>query len=332
MLLAVAYLKLVPKSYTGSLAIAALPAAQADVYTELNATDFVAIDEQRLLSLFIEDLESYDSIERFIDETQYITQNPEETDSEFALRLRQTAYGFTFTAPTPEQTKNSQASWLINITTHDKGLASKLLQQALLESNDNVNSGLEKAVSRRVTEHLRSLKHELQDIENERINVIAQYHAKVAARIAYLGEQAQIARSLNIDNGTLSSQSYTAAASVVTAVTAAKAFYLRGYLAIEKEMQLLESRVSEEPFIPMIAALDNRKRLLQQDAVIDRVQEMMSITPIGTDDFAAATYDMASVSYKSKTKSTLVLALSVVLGGMLGIFVLLIRNAVIRKD
>ncbi len=35
---------------------------------------------------------------------------------------------------------------------------------------------------------------------------------------------------------------------------------------------------------------------------------------------------------KSKTKSAVVLALAVILGGMLGIFVLLILNALIKKD
>lgn len=331
-LLAVAYLMLVPKTYTGSLEIAALPTAQADAYTELNATKFIEIDKEKLLSLFVEDLKLYYSIDKFIFKNQYITQDSDETDSEFSFRLRQTAYNFSFTPPSATNAKNKKANWQVNIITHDQELARKILQQSLLTTTNNVNAQIEQTILRSKAQHSRKLNNELHSIENERSNAIARYRAQTQARVAYLSEQAQIARLLNIDDGTLSSQNYTAGASVVTAVTADKALYLRGYLAIEKEIQLLKSRASEEPFIPMIVTLDSRKRLLQQDAVIEQMQQVLSNTPIGTSEFAAATYDLASIQYTSKTKSTLVLALSIVLGGMLGIFVLLIRNAVIRKD
>ena len=61
LVLAVAYLTWAPKSYTASLKISALPAAQADAYTELNATELMTIDEQVLLSLFVEDLQTQNS-------------------------------------------------------------------------------------------------------------------------------------------------------------------------------------------------------------------------------------------------------------------------------
>jgi len=55
-------------------------------------------------------------------------------------------------------------------------------------------------------------------------------------------------------------------------------------------------------------------------------------TPIGTDQFSAASYDIALIEYESNTKTSLILALSIVLGGMLGIFVLLIRNVLMKQD
>ena len=73
-MLALVYLVLTPKTYIGSLEIAALPNAKADVYTELNATGFVAVDEQVLLKLFIEEVKSYNSIEHFIKTYSYIEQ------------------------------------------------------------------------------------------------------------------------------------------------------------------------------------------------------------------------------------------------------------------
>lgn len=55
LMVAKAYLMLVPKTYTGSFEISALPAVQADIYSEFNNSEFMAVDEQRLLNLFIEE-------------------------------------------------------------------------------------------------------------------------------------------------------------------------------------------------------------------------------------------------------------------------------------
>ena len=106
--LALAYLVLVPKTYTGSLEIAALPNAKADVYTELNATGFVAVDEQVLLKLFIEEVKSYNGIEHFIKTYGYIEQQEDETGREFTFRLRGTAYDFSLVPPTLGSAKNFQ--------------------------------------------------------------------------------------------------------------------------------------------------------------------------------------------------------------------------------
>jgi chain length determinant protein (polysaccharide antigen chain regulator) len=140
---------------------------------------------------------------------------------------------------------------------------------------------------------------------------------------------------LGIDNGTLSSQTYIGSSAISALVTTGnvdQTLYLRGYLALEKEMQLLAARDSAALYIPSLASLDYQQRVLMQDPAVERAQEIFALTPIGTEQFEAAVYDIASMSYKSNTKTSLVLALSIVLGGMLGVFVLLIRNAVIVKS
>ena len=58
-LLAVAYLMLVPKTYTGSLHITPLSQADLEIYQEFNASQFMPITQQKLLDLFIEDLITY---------------------------------------------------------------------------------------------------------------------------------------------------------------------------------------------------------------------------------------------------------------------------------
>jgi LPS O-antigen subunit length determinant protein (WzzB/FepE family) len=168
------------------------------------------------------------------------------------------------------------------------------------------------------------------DLRKQR--ALATYEIDMMAKLALLDEQAQIARDLDLSNGTFSAQIYLNASTVVTSSGKDEPIYLRGYLAIEKEIKMILTRQSANPFISELADIENSKLHLLQDKTVTRANELLANTPIGTEQFSAVVYDLASVEYKSKTKATLVLALAVVLGGLLGIFVLLIRNALIKKD
>jgi chain length determinant protein (polysaccharide antigen chain regulator) len=358
-MLALVYLVLTPKTYIGSLEIAALPNAKADVYTELNATGFVAVDEQVLLKLFIEEVKSYNSIEHFIKTYGYIEQQGDETDQEFAFRLRRTAYNFSLVPPTPESAKNFQPNWVLNITTKNPDMANRIITDSLVLSNQTVNEQMARTFKRRSDEQSRLNKFAIQDLELNKQRALAQYEINNRSRLALLNEQAQIARSIGLSKGSLSPQSYVNSSTTVLSpvftiededggvakkkkkqyepyvapkIGNEAPLYLRGYVALEKEMIILESRKSHESFIPQLAAIEDLKLQLLQDKAAARADELLAITPIGTEQFSAAVYDLASVAYTSKTKSALVLALAVVLGGMLGIFVLLIRNALIKKD
>jgi chain length determinant protein (polysaccharide antigen chain regulator) len=331
-MLSLAYLVLVPKTYTGSLEIAALPNAKANVYTELNATGFVAVDEQVLLKLFIEEVKSYNGIEHFIKTYGYIVQQEDETDREFTFRLRSTAYDFSLVPPTPESAKNFQPNWVLNITTKNPDMASQIITDSLELSNQTVNKQIATTFQRRRDEQARKNKYAIEDLELRKQRALTTYEIDTTAKLALLGEQAQIARELDLSNGSFSAQTYSNASTVVTSSGKDEPIYLRGYLAIEKEIKMILTRQSATPFIPVLTDIENSKLQLLQDKTVTRADELLTNTPIGTEQFSAAVYDLASVAYKSKTKSALVLALAVVLGGMLGIFALLIRNALIKKD
>jgi chain length determinant protein (polysaccharide antigen chain regulator) len=331
-MLALAYLVLVPKTYTGSLEIAALPNAKADVYTELNATGFVAVDEQVLLKLFIEEVKSYNGIEHFIKTYGYIEQQEDETDREFTFRLRSTAYDFSLVPPTLGSAKNFQPNWVLNITTKNPDMASQIITDSLVLSNQTVNKQTVTTFQRRRDEHARKNKYAIEDLDLSKQRALATYEIDTMVTLALLGEQAQIARELDLSNGSFAAQTYANASTVVTSSGKDEPIYLRGYLALEKEIKMILTRQSANPFIPALTHIENSKLQLLQDKTITRADELLANTPIGTEQFSAAVYDLASVEYKSKTKSALVLALAVILGGMLGIFVLLIRNALIKKD
>ena len=243
-MLALAYLVLTPKTYIGSLEIAALPNAKADVYTELNATGFVAVDEQVLLKLFIEEVKSYNSIEHFIKTYGYIEQQRDETDQEFAFRLRSTAYDFSLVPPTPESAKNFQPNWVLNITTKNPAMANRIITDSLVLSNQTVNEQIGTTFQRRREEQARKNKYAIEDQDLRKQRVFVAYEMDTAVKLALLGEHALIARELDLSDGSFSAQAYSNASTIVASVGKDNPIYLRGYLAIEKEINTILTRQS----------------------------------------------------------------------------------------
>jgi len=362
--LGIAYLMITPKSYTASLEISALPLMKVELYEELNTTEFMPlVNQASLLNSFLDDFQSLDSLEQSIKSSNFITQQEDETDEEFAFRIRATANTFSIS---PNSKKTNDTNFILRFTTQKPKLMNEIVNNALIQSNQNVNKYLVKSFQRRKTESARRIKFSLKDLNSSRKLALASYKTDIQSRLAILDEQAKLARSIKLSVGSLSSMPNKNVSSVYLPLPLEKRdineamditnlgsgakkeddigsyllsqdvnetpLYLRGFLVIEEEIKSLQSRQSPERFIPSLTIIDRDIFKLQQDPTIERAEEVFANTPIGTDQFSAASYDIALIEYESNTKTSLILALSIVLGGMLGIFVLLIRNVVIKQD
>ena len=106
---------------------------------------------------------------------------------------------------------------------------------------------------------------------------------------------------------------------------------MKGYVALEKEIELIHSRKVEN-LIPYLVRIEFLKAELLKNTEVGRLEAILAKTPIGNDLFSAAVYNLVTLVYKTNIQTSLILALSILLGGMLGIFVLLIRNVLVKKD
>jgi len=362
--LGIAYLMITPKSYTASLEISALPLMKVELYEELNTTEFMPlVNQASLLNSFLDDFQSLDSLEQSIKSSNFITQQEDETDEEFAFRIRATANTI---SNSPNSKKTNDTNFILRFTTQKPKLMNEIVNNALIQSNQNVNKYLVKSFQRRKTASARRIKFSLKDLNSSRKLALASYKTDIQSRLAILDEQAKLARSIKLSVGSLSSMPNKNVSSVYLPLPLEKRdineamditnlgsgakkeddigsyllsqdvnetpLYLRGFLVIEEEIKSLQSRQSPERFIPSLTIIDRDIFKLQQDPTIERAEEVFANTPIGTDQFSAASYDIALIEYESNTKTSLILALSIVLGGMLGIFVLLMRNMLIKQD
>ena len=304
--LGIAYLVIAPKSYTASLNILALPNSQADVYIELHEAQLIATDKQSLLALFVEDLKT---------QTQSVN-----------------GLGLSIASVTPTQSR-------LSFPTQAPGQLTQTVADALELAHRNVNQQLELNFSRHSNKLAANNTTAIEALDLERQQAIVLFKAKQDQQIVALTEQAQIARTIDLDVGSFTSyfnietnyETKTNKEHNTNSFSGTEAAYLKGHVVLEKEIELIQSRKVED-FIPDLARIDFLQAELLKNKEVKRVEMMLAKTPIGTDQFSAAVYNLDTLVYKNNTKTSLILALSIVLGGMLGIFVLLIRNVLMKQD
>lgn len=133
-------------------------------------------------------------------------------------------------------------------------------------------------------------------------------------RIAVLKEALEVADSVGLDTpqGTMWQ---TFSTNGPSSAFDGSPLYLRGAKAIRAELEVLTQRRSDDPFIPELRSLQERLQFLKaMDAVPQKTAVFAQDGPTQIPDRPI------------KPKKTLILALGMVLGVMLGVFVALVRG------
>lgn len=148
-----------------------------------------------------------------------------------------------------------------------------------------------------------------QQIKSER----ASAKARRDDRTRQLQEALTVAEAIGLDNppvitGRVSNDSE------LSSFMDGSLMYMRGAKALRAEMQVLLARTSDDPFIPELRNLEARYQLFAG----------VSVDP-GNVAVFRQDGDIEVPDQPIKPKKTLIVALGVVLGGMLGVFVALIR-------
>jgi len=188
---------------------------------------------------------------------------------------------------------------------------------------NDINGQLERQIGILVADRAEALK----SLENNIESLKVLYEESIKSRLAFLKEQALIARSLGIEHNSLTGPSAPISSDSLTAVERDITVYLRGYKAIDKEIELILSRSNTEPFIPGIPEIRMKMHELQRDDSVERLKEAIEQSPLGQlSGFRAAMYDLNTLKISPVVRAPLVIALALILGAMLGVIALGIRN------
>jgi LPS O-antigen subunit length determinant protein (WzzB/FepE family) len=169
------------------------------------------------------------------------------------------------------------------------------------------------------------------DIDIAIENQTKDYDRITKDRLAFLSEQAAIARKLSVKKNTIESQMFDTQNTFITNVKTDTPFYLRGYEAIEEEINLIKGRKDKSAFMKDLYKLEQDKRRLQQDETLDRARDLFNKTPLQDDNFKAVIFTVAATDFLTNNKRNLFYALALVLGGMIGVVYVLINKALINR-
>ena len=147
----------------------------------------------------------------------------------------------------------------------------------------------------------------------------ATYVDQIQVELTKLKEAKLVASKIGIDTPILDDRRLENNANLM--VDEMRRLYRLGTVAITAEIEAMQARMKDDSLIPGLVGLQ------QQLAYLDSIS-------LDTDKIRPALVDLAAVEPLSpiKPKKSLILALSVVLGGMIGVMFVLIRSAVRKRN
>ncbi|MDC0402639.1 hypothetical protein OAM14_00610 [Candidatus Pelagibacter sp.] len=179
----------------------------------------------------------------------------------------------------------------------------------------------------------------IEDIDLRISSVLDVYEEQMRNKVAYLEEQAKLAKLLNIKSSSSNLIPNTMVYSLNNnknineeIITSSVPYFMRGYEVIEKEIDLINSRKNRELYVEEMPELKQEKNLLLSDKKIPRLKKIFFKTPIimNKNNFTAAKILVRSSKSKDSSNSpnkTPVVVLSLIFGFILSIIFVLMQTS-----
>ena len=221
---------------------------------------------------------------------------------------------------------NDEKKWKNVLILVDK-LANQFVKKTLLDKNTKLYLSLQE-----------KRKNEREDVIVEINNALIDYERKIFDHLTYLREQSEIAKKLGITKSTVEVQTFGNQNSYLSNIQTDSPFYLRGYEAIDKEIELTESRDNKKAFIEGLFVLEKKKRAIEQDKTIERSKLITNSALLSGDkDFSAASVNVITTKFNYANNKK-ILGLAILIGLMVGVIFVIISNvfqnhrAISKKD
>ena len=324
-----------PPHFTARTEFTPISSAELQLYTASNALGFFEVDASYLFNLYVEQLERRDLFEAAIQELELLDPSAYEDEAAYADAVFAEAYEIEILPPEPlgeGKPPIQRRTGMVEHQTTDPDKWLSVLNLIHSRATERVRAEVESRFADAITIKRASDAFELEDVDIRIQNALDDYERTTQDRLVFLQEQADIARALGVTKNTVEAQTFNAQSSLLTNVDISTPFYLRGYKAIEKEIQLIQDRSDKKAFVKGLRELEQRKREVEQDRTLDRAKALFATTPVALGEhFEAVTFRAQATEFESSRSLGMVLALAAVNGLMLGALGVLIGNALRQR-
>ena len=321
----------IPLPFNATTKIKPISAFAADAYAESNALGFFVVNPDLFLDSFIELL---DDRELFVDVTKALSLfNPDDFDSEalYEEEVLEFVESLQLLPPVNEDGRErgvSRRTWELVAEYDDEDKWLEALRYVERAANAEISALIRQRFTTKILVTERTAAFRLLDLGTSIDNALADYDRNTSDRLAFLREQAEIARELGVAKNTIEAQTFSAQTSILASIETDTPFYLRGYEAIEKEIQLIRSREDKQAFVTGLATLEREQRAIEQDLTIKRAKVLFELTPAWTaDGFEAAAFTPEGTVFDEKVSKLTVLILVGLLSGTLSCIYVLVASA-----
>ena len=317
-----------------------------DTKSTIVSTEFT-VTREKLLDMFIEDMVSGESLFKAFKQTDFMNKNSFETEDELDYAIKQEILNLKVIPPHTEYeiqeiaSEDIRKNWSLQYTGSNIAAYIRALDLATVISSKKIQNDLNQAFYLNI-DNLNTLN----DFRIRDLNIIIEnlkdnQKLDVARSINYLKGQAAIARALEIDIGVNNEQN---AISMLNLTADKLKFnsssslnenrdYLRGYIELEKEIDLLESNQNEFSYNYEISQITNQLKFLKDNLLTTRLVGAFKNTPISkSDQFNAVKLDTSQMKISIIKKKKLAITLTfLILGFVLSSMVILIREEIINR-
>lgn len=320
------YIHFSPKSIKAELPLLPLADQQMINYQTYNAVAQEPISSESLFSAFISSLKYKDVVYRAARSIDLFSEADFENSADEDLAYHDFANQVVLLEAEPEKQIFFKR---LAFNVENKDDAYNFAVALTKEANEYIQDVLNDKINAQIDGALQSREFQIRDLKNESDRLTEDYQDNIDQRLAFLNEQSKIAKSLGLANPALNSTDFSEVVSVVTTPDGSTPFYLRGYTAIDKEIELIKSRYDETMYIPQLKELNAKIRRLEDVTALERHRELWRLLPLNGTKFAAtSTFSNNMVFVNNNPGAFLILALAFIMGALLGTIAVLFRNAV----
>jgi LPS O-antigen subunit length determinant protein (WzzB/FepE family) len=302
-------------------------------FDEVSNENGIKFDRGKVFESFVAEFNDYEEMRDVLRDNDFVKQSIKNLD-ETAKQRRLTEFAKSFEVILPS---NRETQSHLKFQWHDDFEGREIFNDAIHKTLKNVQETAKNNLHRlaNIVENQNSLK--LNHLTKELNLLLTIEKERARKQLQHLREQSAIATELGIETNTLEVNALTQIISGEIAVNAQAnnlPDYLRGYKAINKKIAIIESRSKEE----MLLAADGYMRLKSEITFLENDQtesHLKAFAKLIENDNAQnwVEYNLALADSQSQKKRWLYIAISILLGGALGVFYVLASSAIRnRKD